>query len=82
MRSIGSFPEGCLVLLFSFVVPRECGFFTAWCAIKCWTYTLINYILVFLSGITSVHTRRGQLAVVKLILCTLVAETCIRVIHR
>jgi hypothetical protein len=73
VQSIGSFPEGCLVMLFSFVVPGKCGFFTGWCAI-CWTYTLINYILVFLTGITSVHTRWGQLAVVILILCTSVAE--------
>lgn len=81
VKSVGSFPEGCLVLLFSYVVPRECDFFTAWCAIICWAYTLINYMLVILTGLTSVHTRRGQLSVVILIICTLAAETCSRVIH-
>lgn len=55
--------------------------FSAWCGIMCWTCMLINYTLVFLTALTSVHTRRGQLAVVILIWYTLVAETCSRVIQ-
>jgi len=44
LRSIDSFPEYCLVLLFYLVVPRERGLFTASCGIVCWAYRLITML--------------------------------------
>jgi len=58
VQSVGTFPEYFLVLFLTpHVIPRICGIFATWCAVICWSITLINILSVRVAQYPSSQTH-------------------------